>query len=149
MMIFYDAVTPANIPTGAHACLYADGLYKATPAQAERFAAVRWITVVGGSAAAAYAGCIDFENGNPAYLGGALRSWVAARQAHGMRARVYCNRSDLATVRMRCAELTYEVWLATLDGNKLRPNYTTHLWAVQYQGGLTAKVDANILYGQW
>jgi hypothetical protein len=148
-MDFFDSANPSNIPAGSYACLYADGLYKASSEEAARFKAVRWITIEGGTAAAAYAGCADFEQGNPVYEGSALREWVQARANAGERARVYCSRSDLATVRMRCAELSYLVWLATLDGNKLKPSYTTGLWAVQYQGGMTAPYDISVLYGEW
>jgi len=149
-MEFFDSVTPANIPAGAYACLYADGRYKATAAQATRFSATRWITVEGGAGAAAYAGIADYEAGNPVYENeGALRAWVAERAAKQLRARVYCNRATLPAVRQQLAELDYLVWIATLDGNKLKASYTTGLWAVQYQGGMTAPVDVSVLYGEW
>jgi hypothetical protein len=148
-MEFYDAASPGSIPAGSYACLYADGLYKASAQQAARMKAVRWITVLGGADAAAYAGCADFEAGNPVYEGSALREWVQGRQAKGMRARVYTDLANLPLVRMRCAELKYEVWLATLDGRKLSANYTSGLWAVQFAGGVTAPYDVSCLYGEW
>ena len=87
MDLFYDSVTPANIPAGSKACLYADGLYKAPLSAAKRFSAVRWITVYGGVTAAKYAGCADFETGNPVYANPtALRDWVMGRTSKGMRA---------------------------------------------------------------
>jgi len=145
---FYDSTRPDLIPAGSHACLYADGLYRATPAQSLRFAAVRWITVEGGSNPAA--GCADYEEGNPVYdVPGALREWVQARTSRGMRARVYCDRATLPQVREELTGLHYLVWLATLDGNKLDAGYTEGLWGVQYAGGMTAAYDTSILYGVW
>ena len=69
------------MPAGKDAALYADGRYKVTPQQAKRFGQVRWITVLGGADAAAGAGVLDFELGNAAYEGNALRDWAQARQA--------------------------------------------------------------------
>jgi hypothetical protein len=86
---FYDSTRPGLIPAGSYACLYFDGLYKATAEDAARFHQVRWITVEGGAAAAAHTGCIDFEEGNPAFTGSRLRDWAEARRAMNCRARVY------------------------------------------------------------
>lgn len=148
-MDFYDGVTPGNLPAGAHACLYYDGDYRATAEQAERFAAVRWITVLGGANAAKYTGVLDYEKGNPSFTGNELRAWVAARKAMRCRARVYCDRANLAAVRSQLEGLEYLVWLSTLDGDKLSAGYTPGLWAVQYAGGMTAKLDTSVLYGTW
>ena len=146
-MDFYDSAQPAKIPAGSHACLYYDGLYKATPAQAARFAAVRWITVLGDYA---NCGCADFEAGNEVYSRpGALRAWVEGRIAMKARARVYCSRSNLPVVRNHLEGLGYLVWLATLDGDKLNAGYTEGLWAVQYAGGMTAPYDTSVHYGVW
>src|ERR1700733_6695477 len=95
-MDFYDSTQPAEIPEGAHACLYYDGDYAATPAQARRFVATRWITVLGN-----YRNCgiADFEQGNEVYSKpGALRAFVQGRKNMNVRARVYCNRANLPTV---------------------------------------------------
>jgi hypothetical protein len=146
-MDFYDSVSPEKIPAGTHACLYYDGLYAAKPAQAKRFAAVRWITVLGD-----YHNCgiADYEQGNEVYnKAGALRAFVQGRINLGLRARVYCNRSTLPTVRSHLEGLNYLVWIGTLDGNKLSAHWTTGLWGVQYAGGMTAAYDTSILYGVW
>jgi hypothetical protein len=149
-MDFYDAVTPANIPEGAHACLYYDGEFAATAEQAKRFSAVRWISVLGGVAAAAHTGCLDYERYNASYDDpGRLRDWVATRRTMGARARVYCDGANLALVRQQLVGLEYLIWLATLDGDKLSADYTPGLWAVQYQGGVTADFDVSWLYGVW
>jgi hypothetical protein len=161
---FYDAVTPANIPAGAYACLYYDGLYKASPEQARRFKATRWITVEGGAAAAAGAGCADFEAGNPVHdVSGRLTEWASERQAMKCRARVYCNRSDLPRALDAAGDLScVSFWIATLDNKQwsapelvadiLALGVTLaedRLWAVQYAGGMTAKFDTSLLYGTW
>jgi hypothetical protein len=150
--LFYDSTQPEKIPAGAHACLYFDGDYKAilTPAQAERFKAIRWITVLGGAAAAAHTGVIDFEKGNAAFDGDNLREWAEAREAMGCRARVYTDLANLPAARKQVAGLPNVVfWLATLDGNKLHASYIEDLWGVQYAGGETADYDTSVLYGTW
>jgi hypothetical protein len=146
-MDFYDSTRPAEIPAGAHACLYYDGDYAATASQATRFAATRWITVLGN-----YRNCgiADFEAGNEVYSkAGALRAFVEGRKGMNVRARVYCSLSNLPKVRSELEGLEYLVWLATLDGNKLSANYTSGLWGVQYAGGVTAAYDSSVLYGVW
>jgi len=146
-MDFYDSTRPAEIPAGSHACLYYDGDYAATTSQAKRFEATRWITVLGN-----YRNCgiADFEAGNEVYSkAGALRAFVQGRKNMNVRARVYCNLSNLSKVRSELEGLEYLVWLATLDGNKLSASYTTGLWGVQYAGGVTAAYDTSVLYGVW
>jgi hypothetical protein len=146
-MDFYDSTQPDLIPEDTYAALYYDGDYAATPEEAKRFAAVRWITILGD-----YANCgiADFEQGNPVYSQpGALRAFVQGRMNMGKRARVYSDLSNLPTVRSELDGLDYLVWLATLDGNKLSPNYTPGLWGVQFAGGPTADYDTSILYGTW
>ena len=146
-MDFYDSVSPEKIPAGTHACLYFDGRFAAKPAQAKRFAAVRWITVLGDYR---HCGIADYEQGNEVYnRPGALREYVQGRINMGFRARVYCNRSTLPKVRSELAGLHYLVWIGTLDGNKLSPDWTSGLWGVQYAGGMTAPYDTSILYGVW
>jgi hypothetical protein len=141
---FYDSTDPAKIPSGAHAALYRDGDYAATTEQASRFAAVRWITVLGDWRTC---GIADVENGD--MTPGDARLWVKGRQSIGKRARVYCNRDTLPDVRTACDGLDYLVWISTLDGDKLTADWTPGLWAVQYEGGLTAARDTSVLYGTW
>ncbi|HEY2687630.1 MAG TPA: hypothetical protein VGJ50_04265 [Streptosporangiaceae bacterium] len=146
-MNFYDSTRPELIPAGTHACLYYDGLYAATPQQAKRFAAVRWITVLGDYR---HCGVADYEAGNAVYSKpGALRTWVKGRIDMHTRARVYCNRANLPKVRTQLEGLTYLVWIATLDGNKLSKDWTHGLWGVQFAGGETANYDTSVLYGVW
>lgn len=146
--LFYDAVTPANIPAGSDACLYYDGDYAATPEDAKRFKQVRWITVLGDFYDC---GIADYEAGNEVYSQpGALRDWVQGRIQAGHRARVYCNRASLPIVRTLLSGIdTYQVWVSTLDGDHLNPTWTAGLWAVQYAGGPTAAYDTSVLYGTW
>ncbi len=144
--IFYDSTTPGLIPAGADACLYADGKYAAQPGADKRFGRVRWITINGDPSC----GIVDYERGNPVYAEpGKLRGYVEARRAMKHRARVYTDRADLPAVRKLLAGLSYLVWVATLDGDKLAPDWTEGLWAVQYQGGQHARYDESVLYGEW
>jgi len=146
-MDFYDSTQPNLIPAGSHACLYYDGDYAANPAEAKRFAAVRWITVLGD-----YRNCgiADYEQGNAVYSEpGALRAYVEGRKNMGTRARVYCDRANLPKVRSALEGLNYLVWIGTLDGDKLSPGYTPGLWGVQFAGGPTAEYDTSVLYGVW
>lgn len=148
---FYDAAESANIPSGAHAALAADGIYAPMARQqAHRFAAVRWITVLGGADAAAYAGILDYETGNEAYTPERLRAWAQQRRAMNCRARVYCNRSDFPAAQKAVEGLNnIEWWIATLDGDKLSPSWTPGMWGVQFDGGVTARYDISVLYGDW
>ena len=40
-------------------------------------------------------------------------------------------------------------WIATLDGDRLTPDWLPGLWAVQFAGGRAAAVDKSVLYGTW
>jgi hypothetical protein len=160
---FYDSARWGLIPAGARALLYWDGRYKATPADAKRFSAVRWITIAGGASSAAHTGAIDFEQGNLAFEGGQLRAWAAARRAMGCRARVYTDLSNLPAAHKQVSDLKNVVWwLSTLDGSPanaaemvtaarerdvdLTPS---QIWAVQFKGGPSAPYDESVLLGTW
>ena len=77
-MNFYDSTRPKLIPAGAHACLYFDGKYAATKQDAKRFAAVRWITVLGNHRDC---GVADYEAGNEIYAKAAAAG--LGQRAHG------------------------------------------------------------------
>lgn len=145
-ILFYDSSVPANIPmTAEYACLYSDGRYAATKEQAARFKHTRWITVEGNWKTS---GIADFEQDNPVYDNpDALRTWVAGRIGMNVRARVYTNRANLPLVRERLDGLEYLVWVATLDSNQLKPDWTKNLWGVQFAGN--NYYDTSILYGEW
>ena len=145
MSDFHDSARVGLIPGGA-AALYHDGRFAATPEQAKRFSRVRWITVIGD-----YRNCgiIDYEPGEADYTPGRLRAFVQGRKDMNCRARVYCNRSDLAGAQKAVEGLPVEWWISTLDGNKLHAGWIQGLWAVQYAGGMTAQYDTSVLYGEW
>jgi hypothetical protein len=146
-ILFYDSTRPLLIPSGTHACLYGDGLFEAFPAQASRFAAVRWITVLGNYLKC---GIADYEPGNEVFNPGVLRTWAKGRAAMNCRARVYCDRENLANAQVEVSGLTnVSFWISTLDGNTLSANYLPDMWGVQYAGGETANFDTSILYGEW
>jgi hypothetical protein len=150
-MDFYDSTKPALMPSRASVLVYWDGRYKVSPSDLilKRFAAYRWITVLGDWE---NAGAVDYEAGNYVYsTPGALRMYVQGRASRQLRARVYHNRSDTSRVLAELFGLEghYEHWVATLDGNKLSASYLPNMWGVQYQGGVTANYDTSILYGAW
>jgi hypothetical protein len=151
MINFYDSADHV-FPEGAeYVCLYADGKYAVPDTEGGKFPHVRWITVLGGANAAKYAGIIDYEEGNEAFDGNNLLEFVQARVDAGLRARVYTDLNNFPSVRSKLASLDnrYLVWIATLDGNKLSPEFAGDLWGVQYAGGPTADYDTSVLYGTW
>lgn len=150
-MDFYDSTKPNLMPARSHVLVYLDGRYAVAPSDPalKRFAAVRWITVLGNWEDA---GAVDYEAGNHVYsTPGALRTYVQGRASRQLRARVYHNRSDTSRVLAELYGLEghYEHWVATLDGNKLSADYLHDMWGVQYAGGVTANYDSSILYGEW
>lgn len=167
MTTFYDAATWTNIPAGADACLYVDGDYEVPAAAYKRFARTRGITVLGGAAAAAKAGCCDYELYNASFDDpGRLLEWTQARQAMNCRSRVYCDRANAARAFGQVGHVRGVCWWIStleLDNGKdwtaqaLAASVGTYgvtlplesLWAVQFAGGTTAKVDTNLLLGTW
>jgi hypothetical protein len=147
--IFYDSTDPEKIPAGARACLYADGDFASGRADLGRFYGVRWITVLGNQ----WAQIADFEKGNEVFSeGSALLGWARGMCHQGVRPVVYSDVASLGLVRQRLATLDrpYDIWLATLDGDKLSAGYEgLPVWAVQYEGGETAPYDTSVLYGTW
>lgn len=115
----YDTV-PGDYPKGAsYAVLYADTSLEPgyRPQPNPGIPNVRYNTRRGGLEAAAYAGAIDFEYGNVAYVGNNLQQWAQGRAASRHRARVYCNRSDVAVAWPQVGHLPVEWWIATDDNN--------------------------------
>lgn len=150
MMIFYDSVTPHRIPRSAsHAALYFDGKYACLAADAARFPNKRWITISGD-----YHNCgiADYEETNPVYeIPGLLAAFVASRNAMGKRARVYSDRNNIprASAELAGRGLEWEWWIATLDRDRLDPEWIPNLWGVQFDGGMHAAYDTSVLYRDW
>ncbi len=167
MTKFFDSAFHLDsIPDKSDVMLYIDG--SETGYQAHypyhRFGQVRWITVLG----TGDAGACDYEPGNPIYsIPGALRNWVKVRQARKMRSRIYCSRANLGRAyrELGATPGTGIIWwIPTLDNDaswtaaklsadvKREENIVLpagQIWAVQYAGGPTAKVDTSILLGKW
>lgn len=159
---FYDSA-PGIFPQGAqYAALYADGDFN----QGGQFGHIpnrRWISVIGGAAAAAYAGIVDFEQGNPVFFTpNALHDWAFQRKSAGHRFRVYSDRSNVHAAFQQVASLDPEWWIATDDNN---PHWTPALivasvraisgvtlseqsiWGIQW--GSNNRYDTSYLTGQW
>jgi hypothetical protein len=98
----YDSVTPASIPAGADAAVYADGSYQATTAQAAGHKHVLWIDTNGSRTDASV---LDVEPGDATPAGAA--AWVKAKlTAHpGATAIVYTFKSDWAPATTAIATL--------------------------------------------
>jgi hypothetical protein len=164
MTDFFDSARWGLIPSGSDVVLYWDGKYATPPAQATRFGKVRWNTVLGGSAVAAHAGACDYEPGNAVYeIAGRLRSWALERQAMNKRSRVYVGRNHIRQAHSLVGDIPGVVyWVPTLDGKRWSAAELIvsiagagvelaegRLWAVQFAGGMTAKWDESILFGDW
>jgi hypothetical protein len=158
---FYDSVNPGKIPSSAtHAALYHDGKYAATPAEAKRFGHVRWITVTGDTSC----GIADYEPGNEVYeKAGALRAYVEGRHNGQHAARVYSDRSNVASALKELDGRGCQWWITTLDNKRwtaaelaedLKKNFgvtinAADIWGNQYAGGQNADYDTSDLFGQW
>lgn len=174
---FYDSDpgdfdnTPAKVPLGAqYTMLYADTSleFGYRPQGNPGVPNVRYITRRGNTAsedAARYAGAADYEQGNLVYGGGRLGAWAAARNSLGLRARVYCDRADVATAHPQLKGLSnIEWWIATLDNN---PHWTPALivesveavsgvvipadliWGIQWGRAGQGGYDTSYLFGEW
>jgi hypothetical protein len=159
MIEFYDSAS-REFPAGAgYVLLYADGRYKATPAQAARWPHVRWITVLGGTAAAAYAGAADFEPGNEAFDPGRLRAWAEGRKAGHWLARVYCNLANLPAAHKAVGDLpNVRWWLASWGPQKTAAELAREsgglaeagkIWGQQFAGHPAGGYDSSVLLGTW
>ena len=166
MTEFYDAATWTNIPEGSVAAVAFDGKFAVPKADADaRFAKYRYITVLGNFT---HCGIADFEAGDAVYSqAGALRGWALGRKSMGCLARVYCDRANLAKAMAEVDGVdNVRWWISTLQLDngkqwtaaelvadiaareelKLDPGL---IWAVQFEGGMTAPVDKNLLLGAW
>jgi hypothetical protein len=163
MTEFFDSARWGLMPAGADVMLYWDGRYAASKQDAKRFRAVRWITVIGGGAAAASAGAADYEQGNAVLeVPGRLREWAEQRKAMGCRARVYTDLSNLKAAHALVGDLENVVFWLAVYGEKLtaeqlavagEPYGVTleprQVWAQQYGGGPAAPYDTDWLAGAW
>lgn len=130
MTRMYDSVNPSLIPPDAPIVAgYVDGLFGPggtppeawTPAAWSRFSGSKVRITVFGSLDADVA---DVETGDLTPAGAA--AWLQAGP-RTVRPTIYCNRATLPAVQQACRGLTYDLWLATLDGT-VPPGYA----AVQY-----------------
>ena len=155
--VLYDSAFHLDdIPDRAWAMLYGDGAitgwqihYKWT-----RFAAVRWITVLGSPGCGAF----DYEQGNDE---AAVRSWCQGRHERGQRARLYCGGNNLRAASAALEGLPYLLWYPTLDGIRRTAAQLVEkiladcgilfpverLWAHQWVDD--GPVDRSELYGRW
>ena len=154
---FYDSrpgpfdTIPGNYPPGAeYAVLYADTSLEPgyLPQPNPGIPNVRYNTRRGGAAASAYAGACDFESGNVAYEGNNLRDWAQGRNAKSLRARTYCNRSDVRFAFPQVGNLQNNYWwIATLDNN---PHWTPQLIVESIFAITRIELPADRIWGiQW
>ncbi len=141
----YDSTNPFDIPADAQMVAgYIDGSWPWTAAGWARFPNAVKVRITVGNTEAADA--IDVENGDatPAYAGG----WVRRRNAAGVRPLVYCNRSARPAVEAACAGLSYDLWIATLDGiQAMQPGAVATQWQGQAQSGM--HYDKSLVNDTW
>jgi hypothetical protein len=126
MRIFRDSVTPSAIPLGGISGVmgYANGLFRWTGEQAERFTAaglqVAHIDVNG--SAPGLAAILDVETGDagPAQA----PDWIRKRNAFRGDATIYCNLSTLPAVLAATSRVTssWWLWLAHFTGHPHIPH---------------------------
>lgn len=116
----YDAVTVSNLPTGAYVAVYANGRYRANPAELKRFKNVTWIDVNGTDPRA---NALDIETGDATPE--TVLSWVPDHvKIYGAKAhsRLYSNLSTWPAVKAAVARLapaersTVMYWVANPTG---------------------------------
>jgi len=110
----FDSTDINDIPADAQmVAYYEDGSWPTARSVVQaRFPNAVLVSITVGNTEAA--DVIDRENGDASatYAAG----WVRRRNALGIRPTVYCNRSARAEVEADCAGLSYDLWIATLDG---------------------------------
>jgi hypothetical protein len=144
--IFYDAVTPSNIPADAQGvCGYVDGIYKWTLADWARFPnAVKVRIAVFSKTNDGHV--LDVEPGCSAPED--APNWVMRRRAAGVHPTVYCSAHDWDKVRQAFAAAGVpepEWWIAAYPGNG--PNLYGGSIAHQYAN--PGPVDISVVADVW
>ncbi len=148
----YDSVTPASIPGGERAALYANGLFAAPAGQVRRFPRHMKIAVFPGQPAQArLARCLDVErfDAGPADI----VPFIRARQAAGHRdATIYFSRARWPQVldaleKGHVSPAGVRLWVADWTGKPHQVTLTAgyQAWAVQYEN--TASFDLSVIWG--
>ena len=144
---FYDAANAGNVPSGVVAFVPVDGDFAWRESDVHRMSRVARYTVLGGAEAARHARGIDIEVGDRANNPDEYMPFLIARHKSHGDATPYCNRSTLPSVQQHCERAGIlsgmHFWVATLDGTQDVPG----AWAVQYEGGFTARFDLSVLHG--
>jgi len=163
MIRFYDSAARLFPDNAGHVALYYDGEFAVPPGTPLPWRWRRWITVLGGAAAAPYCGIADYEPGNPVFAPGRLAQWADERRSLGKRRRVYCDRANAGAALRQLDGLPALWWIATLDNHEwtpaqlaadLRDNWQApireiDLWGNQFAGGPRADFDTSNLFGDW
>lgn len=130
-----DSTDFTRIPSGAfkYAAGYINGRFVTPKSQLERFDGHIVIGVFPDDPTQArFARVLDVETHDarasdaPAFIRERIRSGF-----HN--ATIYCNRNTFPAIQKACAGLPYRLWLATLDGTRLREFMGHPVWAVQYE----------------
>lgn len=115
--LMYDSVDPNAIPVNAEMVAgYVDGNFKWSDTGWSRFANSIKVRIAV-FASTNDGDVLDVENGDasPDQAAG----WIKMRQEAGIFVpTIYCNRSTRPAVEAACAGLTFDLWIATLDGTQ-------------------------------
>lgn len=145
--IMYDSTSVADIPlTTDLAAAYGNGVFADVAGLNARFPdRSKHVLIDVNGSDALFCDVLDVEYGNatPAQA----RPWIQQRLAAGRRATVYCNRDTIPAVWAACAGLSYNLWIATLDGtttwNGRELSSVAGVVAVQYQGQAQTGIHAD------
>lgn len=133
--LMVDAINFANIPpaTFKYAAGYLNGDFITPESQLDRFDGIMLIAVRAlDPTQARFARTLDVErfDANPSDA----PAFIMERQRAGFHdATIYCNRDTFPIVQKACAGLSYRLWLATLDGTKLKEFMGHPVWGTQYE----------------
>src|ERR1035437_153641 len=146
MRLMYDSTNINDIPADAQmVAYYVDGSWPVSAAAVRaRFPNAVLLTITVGNTE--NADIIDRESGDAsaAYAAG----WVRRRNNLGIRPTVYCNRSSRAEVEADCAGLSYDLFIATLDGVEvMQPGAVATQTQGQAQLGIHA--DRSMVNDTW
>lgn len=142
---FYDAASPENVPSGVYAAVYVNG-FTWPEEEIRRMRRVIRVSVEKEAFWARSARTLDVENGAADPVD--LVPFLKERRSQGHRDGTgYVNRSNWGDCleRVHFAKIPCLWWVSTLDGTQ---DVGGGAWAVQDEGGPTARFDVSVLHGE-